>query len=242
LLTSVGLIAVSACTTRQTPTASSPTPIRVSAACAFSTSPTSLSFPSNGGSQIVTVAAAPSGCAPSTWTAASADAGLTFAPTAGDGNGFVTVTAAANTGSAVTDTATIAGQTLTVNLAAAPIGPMPPPPPPTARQRMLTVTLTHGEQLSGPWAGTVAALNGYSCTLTQRDVTVTCPALAVEDGTSVDLLVTLAPQLANLGFPIRKATGCDALTANVCRVLMNADRSVTISIGWSVSPGVAKSP
>ena len=102
--------------------------------------------------------------------------------------------------------------------------------------RTLTLTLTQGEQLSGPWAGTVTALNGYSCTLTQRDATVSCPALALQDGTSVDLLVTLAPQLVNLGFPIRRATGCDAVTDKVCRVLMNADKSVTISIGWSVSP------
>jgi hypothetical protein len=207
--------------------------ITVSAACAFFTSPTSLSFPSSGGSQVVTVTATPSGCSPSTWTAASTDSGLTFAPAAGDGNGSVTVTAATNTGATVTRTATIAGQALTVNIAAAPGPPMPPGP----LMRTLTLTLTQGEQLSGPWAGTVTALNGYSCTLTQRDATVICPALAVQDGTSVDLLVTLAPQLVNLGFPIRRATGCDALTDfKVCRVLMNADRSVTISIGWSVSP------
>ena len=219
LFACVGVIAMSACdTTRPT--------ITVSAACAFSTSPTSLSFPSSGGSQVVTVTAAPSGCSPSTWTAASTDSGLTLAPAAGDGNGSVTVTAAASAGATVTRTATIAGQALTVNIAAAPGPPM----------RTLTLTLMQGEQLSGPWAGTVTALNGYSCTLTQRDATVNCPPLTVQDGTNVDLLVTLAPQLANLGFPIRRTTGCDAVTDRVCRVLMNAEKSVTISIGWSVSP------
>jgi hypothetical protein len=199
-------------------------PISVNPPCAFSVSPAALSFPATGGSQIVTVAATPSGCSPAAWTAASTGSGLTFTPAAGDGNGTVTVTATANTGAAQTRTATIAGQALTVSLAAAP--PM----------RTLSLTLTQGEELSGPWAGTVTSLNGFSCTLTQRDAKVACPPLTVQDGTAVDLLVTLAPQLVTLGFPIRRTSGCDAVTDKLCRVFMNADKSVSISIGWSVSP------
>jgi hypothetical protein len=206
--------------------------ISVGVACVFSISPAALSFSSSGGSQVVTVTATPSGCSSAAWTAASTGSGLTFAPAAGDGNGTVAVTASANAGAAQTRTATIAGEALSVNVAAAP-APLPLPLP---EMRTLTLTLTQGEQLSGPWAGTVTSLNGYSCTLNQRDARVNCPALDVEFGTTVDLLVTLAHQLVNLGFPIRRATGCDWLSDKVCRVFMNADKSVSISIGWSVSP------
>jgi Bacterial Ig-like domain (group 2) len=199
--------------------------ITVNAACKFSVSPAALSFPANGGSQAVTVTATPLGCSPSGWTAASAGSGLTFAPAAGDGNGLVMVTATANIGAAQALTATVAGEPLTVTLGAAP--PL---------RRTLSLTLAQGEQLSGPWAGTVTSINGFSCTLNQRDDKVTCPSLTVEDGTKVDLLVSLAPQLAKLGHPMRRGFGCDARTESVCTVVLDRDKSVTIEIGWEVSP------
>jgi hypothetical protein len=42
-----------------------------------------------------------------------------------------------------------------------------------------------------------------------------------------------------LGHPIRPTgtTGCDVLTGwSTCQVVMNRDRSVTIAIGWDVTP------
>ena len=99
--------------------------IAVNLACAFSISPATLSFPSAGGSQIVTVTVTPTGCAPSGWSASATDAGLTFAPAAGDGSGPVTVTAGANTGSAQIRNATIAGQPLIVSVAAPPANSAP---------------------------------------------------------------------------------------------------------------------
>jgi len=196
--------------------------ITVSSACAFSISPTSVSFPASGGSQIVTLTATPSGCSPSTWTATSPDSALTFAPTAGEGSASVTVRAAANTGGAVRRTVTIGGQSLTVELAEAP-APSP--------MRTLSLTLTQGENLGGPWAGTVTATNGYSCTLALISDNQTCPPLGVADGTKVELVVALLPQYANLGSPIWHTTGCDTATNTVCRVLMNGDKRVTIAIG-----------
>ena len=64
--------------------------------CLFSLSPVTLAFSSSGGSQPVTVTAIPLQCGPATWTASATDPALTIAPTAGDGSGSVTVTAAPN--------------------------------------------------------------------------------------------------------------------------------------------------
>ena len=128
--------------------------------------------------------------------------------------------------------AKVAGQPLTVSLAAA----TPP------AMRALNLILTQGENLSGPWAGTVTGPSGYSCALSQTDSRVSCAPLVVKDGTALELMVTLAAPLTNLGRPIRSTTGCDAVTANVCRLAMNADRSVTISIGCSICGSTALGP
>ena len=209
--------------------------IAVTVACTFSIAPAAVSFPSSGGTQTVTVQAAPSGCSPSAWTAVASDAGLTITPPSGEGNGSVTVTAAANSGGDATRRATVAGQTLTVALGAAP-PPPPPPPPPGPTMRTLTLTLLEGEQLSGPYEGTVTGPGGYECTLDRTNpAPVRCRPIVVADGTTVDLKVELLPQYANLGTPISRTTGCDARFQNFCRVVMNADRSVTIGIGCAVS-------
>jgi hypothetical protein len=196
--------------------------------CLFSLSPVTLAFSSSGGSQPVSVTATPLQCGPATWTASATDPGLTILPAAGDGSGSVTVTAAPSFGAAQIRLATIAGQPLTVTVAG-------PPPAPT--YRTLALTLIQGEVLSGPYAGTATTDGGFACTL--YGATVQCPILAVPDGTTVVLTVALAPQLAGLGHPIHTSntTGCDLVTAfTTCQVLMNRDRSVTIGIGWDVSP------
>lgn len=63
------------------PVAPKPTPtpsvIDVPAACAFSVSPTTVSFGSNGGTQNVTLTATPAGCSPQTWTASSSGSAVT---------------------------------------------------------------------------------------------------------------------------------------------------------------------
>jgi hypothetical protein len=202
--------------------------IAVTIACAFSISPVAVSFGATGGSQAVSVSATPSGCSPSNWTAVASDHGLTFAPATGDGSGSVTVTAAPNTGGAQTLRATVAGQPLTVSLAG-----VPQPPP----MRTLSLVLMQGEQLGGPWEGTVTGPNGYSCSLSFAG-SPPCAPLTVRDGTAVDLLVALAPRLKNLGRPVQSSKGCDAWSSSadgpICRVIMNADRTVTIWIGCSI--------
>lgn len=201
--------------------------VSVSVACEFSVSPAALSFPAGGGSQTVTVHAAPDGCSPAEWTAASHNEGLTVSPASGSGSGTVAITAAENNGAAQTRTATIAGKTIAAGIAAE------PSPPPRATHA-LNVTLVEGEQLSGPYGGFVTGPKGFSCTLSgSRTI---CPALSFDEGTRVELVVTLTVGAA-FGRPIRTATGCDSRTANTCAVTMNADRDVTIAIGCEVACG-----
>jgi hypothetical protein len=86
------------------------------AACSYSISPTSQNAAAAGGSGSVAVTTT-SGCV---WTAVSTASFITVtAGASGTGNGTVSYTVAANNGSARSGTVTIAGQTYTVNQAAA---------------------------------------------------------------------------------------------------------------------------
>jgi hypothetical protein len=79
--------------------------------CTYSLSRLSNQFPSQGGSDTVTVTASAPTCK---WSVLSQVAWITMAPTSGTGNGPVTVTAAANTtGAARTATVSIAGVSYT---------------------------------------------------------------------------------------------------------------------------------
>jgi len=197
--------------------------IGVTVACAFSVAPTTVSFASGGGSQTVTLTAAPAGCAPSTWTASASSAALSVSPASGSGGATITLTAAANTGGAQTFTATIAGQTVTATIDAA----SPPP-------RVLSVTLVQGENLSGPFGGTVTGPNGFTCTLHQID-SIACPPVQFPDGQTVTLQVTLIPGESAPGdTPLFHTTGCDSATISSCTVTMRGDRSVTLAIGCAV--------
>lgn len=85
--------------------------------CVYSINPTSQSVPAAGATGITVTVSTSAGCA---WTATSNEAWLTITSGAsGSGNGTVRLNAAANTGAARAGTVTIAGQTFTVNQAAA---------------------------------------------------------------------------------------------------------------------------
>jgi hypothetical protein len=209
-----------------------PKHIDVTVACAFSVSPTTVSLPSQGGTQTVTLTAAPAGCSPQTWTSSGA-AALTVSPSSGSGGATITLAAGANTGStAETRTATIAGQTVTAIVAAA-----PPPPPPTAH--VLTVTLIQGEALSGPYAGTVSGPNGFACALSAQSNS--CAPVQFDHGQVVTLNVTLTVGVPG-DRPIQRAVGCDTVTANTCTLAMTADRSVTIAVGCAICFRLAQTP
>ncbi|OPY02994.1 MAG: Fibronectin type III domain protein [Syntrophorhabdus sp. PtaB.Bin047] len=84
--------------------------------CTYSISPSSASFTSSGGTGTITVTAA-SGC---TWSASTGVSWATISSgTSGTGNGTVTYSVAANTGSARTAAFTVAGQTFSISQAAA---------------------------------------------------------------------------------------------------------------------------
>jgi hypothetical protein len=210
--------------------------VNVSVGCAFTVSPDAISLGGGSGSQMVTVTAAPAGCAPSAWTATTSDAAaVSVSPTAGSGNGIVTLTVSSNaTSGARMYSATIAGQTVTITQSA----PPPPSPPPPATYA-LRLTLVEGQQLSGPHAGTVTGPNGFACTFGLSKGDGAC-AQSFQAGTSVRLTVKLAWPGFPPGAPVPDdrplawAEGCDAVIGtDTCIVNINGDRKVTIGIGAS---------
>jgi hypothetical protein len=91
------------------------------APCTYSINPSSQSIAAAGGAGTNVGVTAGNGCA---WTAATSDTWITITSGAsGNGNGTVGFTIAANSGGARTGTLAIAGQTFTVNQAAAPPAP-----------------------------------------------------------------------------------------------------------------------
>ena len=107
--------------------------------------------------------------------------------------------------------------------------PLTPTPP----ERMLTLTLTQGENSSGPYAGTVTGPNGFTCTLKQSDRNQACPSAQFSDGQTITLNTTLVAGVPG-DRPIWRAVGCDSVTSSACTLAMTADRSVTISIGCAI--------
>ena len=109
--------------------------------------------------------------------------------------------------------------------------PTPAAAPP-APGRELRLTLTQGENLSGPYAGTVTGPNGFTSTLRQSDKSQACPPAQFSDGQTITLRVTLT--VAPGDKPIWRTVGCDSVTRDSCTLTMTADRSVTISIGCTI--------
>jgi hypothetical protein len=87
-------------------------------ACTFTVSPLTESFGTSGGDDMTHVDASAASCP---WTAVSNVPWMTVAAPGGAGDGNVRHTVAANTGAARTGTLTVAGATVTVTQAAAPV-------------------------------------------------------------------------------------------------------------------------
>jgi hypothetical protein len=122
--------------------------------CSFAVSPTSIGATSAGGTAMVSVTTSVAGCP---WTASGAN--LSPTPTSGAGNGNVTLTIPVNNGTtAVQYTASVAGQTVTVNQA----GQTPPPPVCTLSPNSGSVPATGGSgsfgvsDACGNWSATVS--------------------------------------------------------------------------------------
>jgi hypothetical protein len=114
------------------------------------------------------------------------------------------------------------------------VGPATPAPTPSsAPGRVLTLTLTQGENLSGPYSGTVTGPNGFACTLGWLERSQSCPSAQFSDAQVITLHVALINAVPG-DKPIWRTAGCDSVTANTCTLAMTADRSVTISIGCSI--------
>ncbi len=116
--------------------------------CTYSISLSNQSFTSSGGSGSFNVTAS-GGC---TWTAVSSNTWITITGGAsGTDSGTVSITVAANTGSARTGTITVGGQTFTVNQAGTTPTPTPTPtvtPTPTPSSRTNVALSSNGASIS----------------------------------------------------------------------------------------------
>ena len=100
----------------------------------------------------------------------------------------------------------------------------------------LTVTLSQGHHLSGPYAANLSGPNGFTCYMSQSQDNVSCLAVSYPAGTTVPIVVTIsAPALAN-DWPVYETVGCDVTSMNTCTVLMNANKTVTIRAGRRALP------
>jgi hypothetical protein len=102
----------------------------------------------------------------------------------------------------------------------------------------LNLTLLQGQNLSGPYAGTVTGPIGFTCSISWNQASVVCPRAAFANGAAVELRVvqTVAPGDGNI-FP-SNSRGCDAIRrlpdgADICTVNMYGDRDVIIGVGCS---------
>lgn len=113
--------------------------------------------------------------------------------------------------------------------------PLTPTPaaPPREPVRELRLTLIQGENLSGPYSGTVTGPNEFACTLDWKDQSRSCPSAQFTEGETITLRVTLTAGIPG-DKPIWRTVGCDSVTSNSCTLTMTADRSVTISIGCAI--------
>lgn len=183
--------------------------IQPAAACTYSTTPTSANVAATGGTSTVAVTAG-TGCA---WTATSNAAFITITSGAtSTGNGTVAYTVAANTlGTARTGTLTIAGQTITVNQAAAAC--------------TYAITPTSANVVATGGTGTVAVTAGTGCAWTATSnaafITVTSGATGTGNGS---VAYTVA---ANTG---AARTGTIAIAGQIFTVNQAAGTQCTYAI------------
>ena len=127
----------------------------------FSIAPSSASPGSSAGSQSVSITGSPAGCSGGAWTAAGNGSWLSVLPASGTGPSSVTVSWAANSGSARVDGATIAGNTFTVSQAAVPppctsfsIFPSSASPGSSAGSQSASITGSPAGCSGGTWTAT----------------------------------------------------------------------------------------
>jgi hypothetical protein len=160
-----------------------------SSGCAYSLASTAFSAPAAGGATAIGVTA-PAGCA---WTASSAAPWISVvAGAVANGSGAATLAIAANTGAARSASILVAGQTFTVNQAAAPSAPA------------CTYDLSESEQSVGALGGSatigVTAGNGCAWTATSQAGWITIAGGASGSGNgTVSLAVALNAGSARSG-------------------------------------------
>ena len=174
--------------------------------CIFTVSPSSLSFPSVGGTTAVNVTATPPSC---TWTAVANQTFLSVDTPSGTGNGTVNVTAAANTGGPLTGSVTIAGFTIPVSEAAPLVCAFSVTPyvsfPSAGGSSVLTVAASDPSCTWSASSNQTFATLGASSGTGNGTITVTVPP----DANTTALTATLT--VAGQAIPL-----VEAGTANLC--------------------------
>src|SRR5262245_52791217 len=192
----------------QTVTVSQP-----SASCSYSASPPTISIAAGGSTGSAVSVTASAGCA---WTAGSNVSWISIASGAsGTGNGTVTIAVAANSSAARSGTVTIAGQTVTVNQAAAPC---------TFSLSSTTLSVAAGGGATGP----VAVTTGAGCTWT-----------ATSNASSWLSITAGASGTGNGGVSINAAANTGAARTGTLTV---ANQTVTVNqagCSYSVTPTTA---
>jgi hypothetical protein len=102
----------------------------------------------------------------------------------------------------------------------------------------LKLTLEQGQNLSGPYAGTVTGPNGLTCSIRWNQATVDCPPAAFADGAAVELRVVQTSVPGDGNIFSSNTRGCDAIRrspdgSGICTVNMDGDRDVVIGVGCS---------
>ena len=104
---------------------------------------------------------------------------------------------------------------------------------PRTRTSGLNLTLRQGENLTGPYSGTVTGPNGFTCTIGYSAQSVSCPPQRFEEGATVQLQVTLINPFAG-SQPIHWTSGCDGRTSSTCTVVIHGEKNVTIAVGCEI--------
>lgn len=188
--------------------------------------------PSSAGERSVAITVRGESCLP--WTAATSDGWISVSQSSGVASETVRLSFAANTGAARAGSVTFRSPNCSPTCGAASFEVFVMQ---ASGSFTLNVTVSQGENLSGPRAATVTGPNGFTCSIDWYQATVQCPLIDAQPGTTVSFKVTVTRGDPGDGVLWRSHTiGCDSFSGprdDTCTVVVNSNRAVTLAIGCS---------
>jgi hypothetical protein len=228
-----GSLAIAGQTVTVNQAAAAPPPPPPAPTCSYTIAPSNQSIGSAGGAGTTITISTSTGCA---WTATSQASWITFTtPTSGSGGGTVRFNVAANSGNARSGNLTIAGQTFTVNQAAAP---------------SCSFSIAPDDQSIGAGGGngvTVAISTSSGCAWTARSNDTWITLLSGANGTGAGVATfrvaanTTAARtgtltIAGRTFTVNQASGC-TYSINPTRQSINENGGTGTPIAVSAGSG-----